>query len=75
MDAEIIMKAAYLASKIGYVLVANSDVRGWPHIGIAGKLANPRGKHIVVTEWFCPGTMSNLQANPKMSICGLGLVV
>ncbi len=68
MNTEIIMKAIYLASKIGYVLVATSDARGWSHIGIAGKLASLRDNHIAVTEWFCPGTMSNLQANPKMSI-------
>ncbi len=68
MNTEIIKKAALLASKIGYVLVATSDARGWPHVGVAGKIANPRDNHIAVTEWFCPGTMSNLQANPKMSI-------
>lgn len=68
MNTEIIKKATLLASKIGYVLVATSDARGWPHVGVAGKIANLRDKHIAVTEWFCPGTMSNLQTNPKMSI-------
>ncbi len=23
---------------------------------------------MVITEWFCPGTMANLQANPRLSL-------
>jgi hypothetical protein len=68
MNAEILRKAELLASKVGYVYISTADSRGWPHVAVAGRLANVRENHVVLTEWFCPGTMNNLQVNPRIAL-------
>ncbi len=64
----ILQKTEKLATKVGHILVATADSEGWPHVAAAGRLALTPEKHVVVTEWFCPGTMANLQANPQLSL-------
>jgi len=68
MNVEALKKAEQLAAKAGHVFVATADAKGWPHVAAAGRLALTPEKHVVVTEWFCPGTMANLQANPRLSL-------
>lgn len=68
MNVEILKKVERLAAKAGYVFLATADAKGWPHVAAAGRLAVTPGKHVVVTEWFCPGTTANLQANPRLSL-------
>ncbi len=68
MNVEILKKAEQLAAKAGHVFVATADSKGWPHVAAAGRLALTPEKHVIVTEWFCPGTMANLQANPRLSL-------
>ena len=68
MNVEILKRAEQLAAKAGHVFVATADAKGWPHIAAAGRVALTPEKHVVVTEWFCPGTMTNLQANPRLSL-------
>jgi hypothetical protein len=68
MNTEILRKAELLASKVGYVFISTADLHGWPHITVAGRLANIRENHVLLTEWFCPGTMNNLQVNPRVSL-------
>lgn len=65
---QTLREAEELAAKTGHILIATSDIRGQPHIAAAGRLALTPEKHVMVTEWFCPGTMSNLQANPRLSV-------
>ena len=68
MNVEILKKAEQLATKAGHVFVATADSKGWPHVAAASRLALTPEKHVVVTEWFCPGTMANLQVNPRISL-------
>lgn len=68
MNVEILKKAEQLAAKAGHVFVATADAKGWSHVAMAGRLMLTPEKHVVVTEWFCPGTMANLQANPRLSL-------
>jgi hypothetical protein len=68
MKVEFLQKALALASTGGLIFVATSDNKGWPHIAAAGKITVTREKHVLVTEWFCPVTMKNLQVNPRVSV-------
>ncbi len=68
MNMETLKKAEQLAVKAGHILVATADSKGWPHIAAAGRLALTPEKRVAVTEWFCPGTMANLQENPRLSL-------
>ena len=68
MKMQTLREVEELAVKIGHVFIATSNSRGQPHIAAAGRLALTPEKHVMVTEWFCPGTMSNLQTNPRLSV-------
>lgn len=68
MKVEILKEAEQLAAKAGHVFVATADAKGWPHVAAAGRLALTPEGHVIVTEWFCPGTMANLRANPRLSL-------
>jgi predicted pyridoxine 5'-phosphate oxidase superfamily flavin-nucleotide-binding protein len=50
------------------VFVATADSEGLPHVACAGRLAlDPQGC-VLVTEWFCPGTMENVEENPQVAL-------
>ncbi len=66
--AELLEKAVQLATKVGYVFIATADTNKWPHVAVARTLALNEEGRISVNEWFCPGTMSNLQSNSHVSI-------
>ena len=68
MNVEILREIEQFAAKAGHIFVATADAKGWPHVAAAGRLALTLEKHVVITEWFCPGTMANLQANPRLSL-------
>ena len=68
MRAEILEKAANLAKKTGYVFIATADADKWPHVAVARTLAFKKGGQIAVREWFCPGTIANLQSNSRVSV-------
>ncbi len=69
MNPETLMKAARLAEKVRYALIATADARGWPHIAAAGRVnIVPENNHLAVAEWFCLGTLANLSANQKVAI-------
>jgi uncharacterized protein len=68
MNNELVEKAVDMGRRVGYALVATCDGNGLPHIAASRRVeAEPDG-HIAVSEWFCPGTISNLEANPRISI-------
>ncbi|MGE5310631.1 MAG: hypothetical protein ACM3MN_02715 [Nitrospirota bacterium] len=61
---ERLKQALALAETVKTVLVATADSDGCPHVAAAGKIeALPDGR-VAVSEWFCPGTVSNLEKNP-----------
>jgi len=68
MNSAKLREAEQLAAKVGHVFIATADSNGQPHIAAAGKLAQTPEKHLMITEWFCPRTLSNLQMNSRLSI-------
>ena len=65
---EQLKQALALAETAKTVLVATAGGDGRPHVAVAGKIdARPDGR-IAVSEWFCPGTVSNLEKNPRISL-------
>jgi general stress protein 26 len=65
---EQLKQALALAETVKTVLVATADGNGRPHLAVAGKIeALPDGR-VAVSEWFCPGTVSNLEENPRISL-------
>jgi hypothetical protein len=70
MNSEILKKAVRLGEELGQVFVATADTAGLPHVAAAGKISLESEDHVAVMEWFCPGTVTNLEANRS-----IGLVV
>ncbi len=68
MNPDILEKAVNLAKTARHVLIATADDNGLPHVTAAGKLDAAGDSAVAVTEWFCPGTVANLQKNRNMSI-------
>lgn len=68
MKSKSLEKALKLAEQVKHIFVATADGRGWPHLAAAGRVALTPEQHVVVSEWFCPGTVANLQVNPRLSI-------
>jgi hypothetical protein len=68
MKIDSLQKAVRLAETTGCVFIATSDAKGMPHLAAAGKLSHAGKKNVTVTEWFCPGTVANLDANKCVSI-------
>jgi general stress protein 26 len=68
MKAEKLDKAIRLAKKAGFVLVGTADDKGMPHITAAGRVDTTGDSAVVITEWFCPGTVANLQKNKSVSV-------
>jgi hypothetical protein len=69
VNIEILKEAVILAKNMGHVLIATADAKGLPHIAAAGRinLSSDEGS-VVVEDWFCPGTMANLQANRNTTL-------
>ena len=67
MDADALKKALTLA-KGRPVFVATAARSGLPHLACAGQMAAAPGGCVLLTEWFCPGTMENLSGNPRISL-------
>lgn len=68
MKREIIEKAIKLGNEQGNVFLATADAQGLPHIATSRKLNSEPNGDIGIREWFCPGTLANLQVNPRISI-------
>jgi hypothetical protein len=68
MKIETLKKAVALAENLRHVSVATADMTGLPHVASAGKLTPAPDGRVVLANWFCPGTVSNLQQNPHIAI-------
>jgi hypothetical protein len=68
MNKEMIENVLEMAGHLKHVYVATADEGGLPHVSAAGRLEIMPGGNLAVSEWFCPGTLSNAQVNPKVSI-------
>jgi hypothetical protein len=69
MNIRTLKEAVLLARNIGHILIATADAKGLPHMAAAGRvnLASDE-ESVVVEDWFCPGTMANLQANRNTAL-------
>ena len=69
MAVDSLKKVVNLAERIGHAFIATADTRGLPHVAVARKVAlAPDRERLVVEEWFCPGTVTNLQENRLLAI-------
>lgn len=68
MNPEKLEEAARLAQKTGHVMVATADPEGMPHIAVARKMTTGKPGEVRLAEWFCPGTVANLDRNRKVSL-------
>jgi hypothetical protein len=57
---ELLKDAALLAKKTKHVFIASVNGDGVPHIAASSILSLDSKNNVVLTEWFCPGTMENL---------------
>jgi hypothetical protein len=67
-NEELIAKAVEMGSRVGYALIATSDDKGLPHLAASRRVEAEHDGHVAVLEWFCPGTLSNLEVNPRISL-------
>jgi len=65
---ERLKQALALAETVKTVLVATAHADGRPHVAVAGKIDPLPDGRVTVSEWFCPGTVSNLERNPRISL-------
>jgi uncharacterized protein len=68
LKEEKLREIAALAEKVGHVLIATADSEGQPHIAAARKLTITAEGSVELREWFCPGTVANLESNSRMSL-------
>lgn len=68
MLSDEIKKAEHMARVVGYVFVVTCDDMYQPHMCIAGRLEVVEDRCISLTEWFCPGTVANIQQNKNISV-------
>jgi hypothetical protein len=68
MMRKSIEEAVALGIRMGYAFIATADREGLPHVGSSGSLELDDSGRLAVSEWFCPGTLSNLEANPRISV-------
>lgn len=68
MNPRRLNAAAELARRTGHVFVATADAKGMPHIAAASQLEANEGETVTITEWFCPGTVENLQSNDHVAV-------
>lgn len=68
MDRETLEEVVTLGEAVGHVFVATASAGGVPHLASAGRLTSSGTEQVVVAEWFCPGTMANLQENDAIAV-------
>ncbi|MGZ3579089.1 MAG: pyridoxamine 5'-phosphate oxidase family protein [Syntrophales bacterium] len=69
LKTELLKKAVLLADKTKHVFIASVNGEGIPHIAASKRLSLDAKNNVVLTEWFCPGTMENLMGkNDHLSI-------
>jgi hypothetical protein len=65
---EILEAVEALAEAVGHVFVATAGEDGVPHLASAGRMRHAGGERVAVSEWFCPGTMANLEENRSVAV-------
>jgi uncharacterized protein len=68
MSDDALRAAVGLAARLGRALVATAGADGLPHLAVARRLTLEGGGTVSATEWFCPGTVSNVAHSPLVSV-------
>ncbi len=68
MDPKALERPLALGKRLGRAFVLTADENGVPHMAAASRIDPSGDQHISISEWFCPGTLANLQINPHVSI-------
>jgi hypothetical protein len=68
MSKAAVQRAVELAQEMGHVFVATADSPGQPHLAAAGSVGLDDQGRLTVGEWFCPGTVSNLEQNRRIAV-------
>ena len=68
MNIKMLSNAIELAAQSGSVFVSTVNSAGLPHLAVAGQMICGTEGHVKVSEWFCPGTVDNLQYNKRISL-------
>ncbi len=68
MKPESLNTAVELAEKLEHVFVATADSSGMPHVAAAAKISQTSEDQVTVDAWFCPGTITNLKNNCRISL-------
>lgn len=68
MNQKRLAEAVDLAGRVGHVFIATSDPGGKAHLGAARRLSLGDENRVVVSEWLCPETLTNLKQNPFISL-------
>jgi hypothetical protein len=68
MDEMVLKAAVELSEATEEIFIATADDKGQPHVGVARRLELAGEGRVAVAEWFCPGTLTNVQKRPQMSL-------
>ena len=68
MKIQSIQQAVNLAQSLQHVFVATSDASGLPHLAAASRIEVVEDAKVAISEWFCPGTMENLEQNRRIAL-------
>jgi len=68
MQKHAIEQAVDLGRKLRHVFVATADSSGLPHMAAASSIAAVSDRKISIAEWFCPGTLENLDQNRRVAV-------
>jgi len=68
MDTTTLQAAVELSEALEEIFLATSDAKGQPHVGVARRLTLAGDDRVAVAEWFCPGTLANVQKRPRISL-------
>jgi hypothetical protein len=68
MKPATLKTAVGLAEKLKYALIATANLKGLPHVAVARKVGLISDDEIMVRDWFCPGTVTNVLENKHVSV-------
>jgi predicted pyridoxine 5'-phosphate oxidase superfamily flavin-nucleotide-binding protein len=69
MNITTLTRSLSLAQKVKHIIIATVGDDGVPHVATAERLRRTeRDDLVILTAWFCPQTVINLDKRPQISI-------